>query len=203
MIVGLATDTHRRTMLAARTRAGLSSALSAIPAKPSGDGPPAARTRAMVNAMLGAPPSLCGGQRPKQAPLSRHPLAWLILLACIASVAGAADVPDEETRKILVAAVEAASVVDLYHARCRGDVSGRRTENLNKLLVGKLRITVLTVKDDLFPERSYRRAEQRLEQDFATILRDVGGCQGAKESTLPEQWKNRYEATLDAIRALP
>ncbi|MBK5964110.1 hypothetical protein CCR95_08435 [Thiocystis minor] len=130
-------------------------------------------------------------------------LAGLILGGFGVGSARAADVYDETTRQSLVEAVEAASVVDLYHARCRGDVSGRRTENLNKLLVGKLRITVLTVKDDLFPERSYRHAEQRLEQDFATALRDVGGCQGAKESPLPEQWKTRYEATLDAIRALP
>lgn len=130
-------------------------------------------------------------------------LTCLILGVCGIGSARAADVYDETTRQSLVAAVEAASVVDIYHARCRGDVSGRRMENLNKLLVSKLRITVLTVKDDYFPEHSYRRAEERLEQDFATALRDAGGCQGAKESTLPEQWKTRYEATLDAIRALP
>ncbi|WP_295409215.1 hypothetical protein [uncultured Thiocystis sp.] len=136
-------------------------------------------------------------------PLRSALLAGLVLGVCGGASARAADLYDETTRQSLVAAVEAASVVDLYHARCRGDVSGRQTENLNKLLVSKLRITVLTVKDDLFPERSYRRAEERLEQDFATVLREAGGCQGAKESPRPEQWKTRYEATLDAIRALP
>ena len=110
---------------------------------------------------------------------------------------------DEATRQILVEAVEAASAVDFYHARCRGDQSGRRMENLNKLLVSKLRITVLSVQDDLFPERSYRRTQQRLEEDFVTLLRDAGGCPGAKDSALPDTLRDRYDAKLGAIRGLP
>ena len=136
-------------------------------------------------------------------PITGFLIVWLILGACAASSARATNAFDEATRQILVDAVTAASVVDMYHARCRGDVSGRRMENLNKLLVSKLRITVLTVEDDYFPERSYRRVQQRLEQDFSTILRDAGGCPGAKESTLPEQLKAHYDAGLDAVRALP
>ncbi|MBK1720782.1 hypothetical protein CKO23_00765 [Thiocystis violacea] len=110
---------------------------------------------------------------------------------------------DTETKQLLVDAVEAAADMDLYNTRCRGDVSGRGTDNLNKAMVGKLRTTVLSVLDDLFPEHSYRRAQQRLEADFLVRLRDIGGCQGAKDAGLPEQLRERYQEKLDAIRALP
>jgi hypothetical protein len=110
---------------------------------------------------------------------------------------------DETTRALLVTAVEAASAVDFYNARCRGAVSGRALDDLNKLVVGKLRTTVLSIQDDFFPEQDYRRAQQRLEQDFAQTLRDAGGCPGAKESALPERLRARHQKQLDAIRALP
>ena len=110
---------------------------------------------------------------------------------------------DEGTEQLLVEAVEAAADLDLYNARCRGDVSGRRTEVLNKAMVGKLRTTVLAVQDDLFPERSYRRTQQRLESDFLDRLREIGGCQGAKDSELPDALRRRYQEKLDAVRALP
>ena len=44
-------------------------------------------------------------------------------------------------------AVEAAVEFDLYNARCRSDGSGRRTDNLNKELASKFRMTVLDVQD--------------------------------------------------------
>lgn len=110
---------------------------------------------------------------------------------------------DADTQTLLVEAVEAAADLDAYHARCRGDGSGRRLENLSKLIVGKLRTTVLTVQDDLFPERNYRRTQERLERDFIERLQAAGGCQGAKDSTLPEELRQRYETTLESIQRLP
>jgi hypothetical protein len=102
-----------------------------------------------------------------------------------------------------VAAVEAASALDQYNARCRSDVSGRHTDNLNKELVGKLRITVISVQDDHFPEHSYRRAQTRLQEQFLEVLRQAGGCKGAKDSSLPQTLRDRYRTALDAIKALP
>ena len=110
---------------------------------------------------------------------------------------------DAQTRSRLVTAVEAASALDFYNARCRGAISGRAMDDLNKVVVGKLRTTVLSIQDDLFPEGDYRRAQQRLEQDFVRLLRDTGGCPGAKESGLPERLRARHKEGLDAIRALP
>lgn len=127
---------------------------------------------------------------------------WLLALYLIAPRLVAGDL-DPATRQTLIDGVTTATAMDLYHARCRGDISGRQTDNLNKLLVSKLRTTVLSVEDDLFPERSYRLTRQRLEQDFLARLRDVGGCPGAKETGLPDRLRASYEAALEAIRALP
>lgn len=132
--------------------------------------------------------------------------AWggrLLLTLCLLAPPLAAGEFDPATRQILIDGVTSATAMDIYYARCRGDISGRQTDNLNKLLVGKLRTTVLSVEDDLFPERDYRRARQRLEQDFLATLRDAGGCPGAKTSGLPERLRASYDSALDAIRALP
>jgi hypothetical protein len=110
---------------------------------------------------------------------------------------------DEETKQLLVNAVEAAAELDLYHARCRRDVSGRRTDNLNKELVSKFRMTVIEVQDDMFPEGSYRRAQERLQRAFLAKLKDAGGCKGAKEQGMVEQLRGRYDDLLREIEKLP
>ena len=93
--------------------------------------------------------------------------------------------------------------MDLYNARCRSDQSGRRTDNLNKLLASKFRLTVLKVQDDLFPEKSYRRAQTRLQEEFLARLKAAGGCPGAKEAGLPAQLGDRYQALMREIERLP
>jgi hypothetical protein len=110
---------------------------------------------------------------------------------------------DEPTEKLLVEAVEAAYALDLYHARCRSDGSNRRTENLNKLLASRMRMTVLRVQDDMFPERNYRRVQERLQNDFLEMLRERGGCAGVKDSDLPAELRARYDEKIRAIEALP
>lgn len=110
---------------------------------------------------------------------------------------------DEEQARVLVEAVESASALDLYNARCRSDNSGRFMDNLNKALVGRLRITVITIQDDLFPERGYRQAQRRMQEDFLKTLSDAGGCKGAKESGLPERMRARHRELLEAIERLP
>jgi hypothetical protein len=127
----------------------------------------------------------------------------LVLLLVPALAAALAPLLDEETEQLLVEAVTAAAELDLYHARCRSDVSGRRTDNLNKELASKFRMTVLKVQDDLFPERSYRRAQERLQRDFLAKLKAAGGCSGAKASGMPAQLRNRYNELVGEIERLP
>jgi hypothetical protein len=115
----------------------------------------------------------------------------------------AADAVDEATARFLIEAVTAASDYDQFQARCRNDVSGRRSENLNKLLVNKFRLTLTGVQDKYFPERSYRLVQPRLQQEFLERLNGIGGCPGAKEQGLLEQLRTRYEALYDRLQSLP
>jgi hypothetical protein len=142
----------------------------------------------------------------RNAPPSGH-LPRLLLLAMFTMAASGASFAqpllDETTERLLVDAVTAASEVDLYHSRCRSDVSGRRTSNLNKTLVSKFRMTVLKVEDDLFPEGSYRRAQERLQRDFLAKLKEAGGCEEAKRAGMPEQLRERYDELVREIERLP
>ncbi len=136
----------------------------------------------------------------------RRPPRWMLaglLLACASQAPGAQLLLDEQTEQLLVQAVEAAVEFDLYNARCRSDGSGRRTDNLNKNLASKFRMTVLKVQDELFPEGSYRRAQERLQRDFLDKLKEAGGCKGAKEQGMPAQLRDRYDNLMREIDALP
>jgi len=127
-------------------------------------------------------------------------LAPLILAS---GMAVAQPLLDENTERLLVEAVSAAADVDLYNARCRSDQSGRRTNNLNKILASKFRLTVLKIQDDLFPEGSYRRAQARLQEEFLARLKEAGGCAGAKEADMPTVLGDRYDDLLHQIEKLP
>lgn len=133
-------------------------------------------------------------------------MALLVLLAGLTvgtPVRAVVDLIDAATQQLLVEAVTAASDYDLFQARCRGDVSGRQSENLNKVLVNRFRLTLIQVQDKYFPERSYRLVQPRLQQELLTRLNEMGGCQGAKDLGLREQLRTRYETLLDRLANLP
>ncbi|MGB5736884.1 MAG: hypothetical protein WBM40_20825 [Thiohalocapsa sp.] len=130
--------------------------------------------------------------------------AGFALLALLtAGNARSGTLVDEQTEQLLVNAVEAAFEFDLFNNRCRSDQSGRRTENLNKELASRFRMTVLDVEDDLFPEGYYRDAEARMQRDFLERLRDMGGCAGAKTDRLRDSLSERYDAAMAEIAAKP
>jgi len=135
--------------------------------------------------------------------MRRSALPTALLLCLLTGPAYAQGLIDEHTERLLVEAVTAAVELDLYNARCRSEVSGRRTENLNKTLASRFRLTVIRVQDDMFPERSYRRVQERLQQDFLDRLREVGGCREAKQAGMQEELNDRYQRLMQEIRALP
>ena len=148
-------------------------------------------------------PMACEQTAPRRTARARLSLAAALLLGIGAVQLRAQPLLDEDTQRLLVEAVEAASELDLYGARCRRDVSGRHTDNLNKVLASKFRMTVLEVEDDLFPEKSYRRAKDRLQRDFLAKLKEAGGCKEAKRSGMPASLRERYDALMGGIDALP
>lgn len=134
-------------------------------------------------------------------------LVWglgAVLLALLGPLQLQAQVQlDEQTQALIVNAVEAAFELDLYNNRCRQDRSGRRTENLNKVLASGFRMTVLDAQDDLFPEGYYRDAQARMSEDFLRRLREMGGCSGAKEAKLRDALRERYEQAIAQLEAFP
>jgi len=76
-------------------------------------------------------------------PTGRRQAGVLAALVLASGLASAQPLLDENTQRLLVEAVSAAADFDLYNARCRSDQSGRRTDNLNKILARKFRMTVL------------------------------------------------------------
>lgn len=127
----------------------------------------------------------------------------LLTIALFAQPLTAQPLLDESTEGLLVDAVEAAVAWDLYNARCRSDGSGRRAANLNKELASRFRMTLIDVQDDLFPEGSYRRAQERLQRDFLDQLKEAGGCREAKKSGMPGRLRERYDELMREIEALP
>jgi len=138
-------------------------------------------------------------------PTCNAKVVLLLALPLLGAPGAQAVTPDlrPETQQVLVDAVEAAAALDFYNARCRSDDSGRNSDNLNKQLVSKLRLTIVTVQDEWFPERDYRAVQKRLVEQSAELLRQAGGCKPAKEAGLPEQLNARYRKGVAAIEALP
>jgi len=126
-----------------------------------------------------------------------------LFLAVSTPLLSARSLLDAETKELLVAAVEAATELDLYNARCRHDRSGRHVDNLNKELVNKLRMTVLQVEDELFPDRSYRRVQERLQRESLARLKQAGGCEGAKKAGMPDRLRVRYDELMEEIERSP
>jgi hypothetical protein len=138
---------------------------------------------------------------PRQAARRRSRLMAVLVLT--SGLVTAQPALDENTQGLLVEAVTAAADLDLYNARCRSDQSGRRTNNLNKILASKFRLTVLKVQDDLFPEGSYRPAQARLQEAFLTRLKEAGGCAGAKAAGMPAALGERCDTLTLQIEQLP
>jgi hypothetical protein len=109
----------------------------------------------------------------------------------------------ENTQALLTHAVEVAFALDLYNSRCRSDLSGRRSENLNKELASRFRLTIIDVQDDYFPEGYYRDAQARMEADFLDRLRTLGGCAGAKAAGLRDTLREDYQQAMAQVARQP
>ncbi len=105
----------------------------------------------------------------------------------------AAPLRDPQLAPLLVNLVTTAVELDLYNSYCRKDGAGRYGDNLNKTLVSRYQMTILDVQDRYFPERDYRAAQKRLEQQFFNQLQALGGCAAAKQQGFFEQLRERFD----------
>ncbi len=139
--------------------------------------------------------------------MNRLPQISAIALVCLVlwntATPGPRDPLDPVTAELLVNLVRVAAEYDLYSARCRGDISGRRTDNLKKVLIRRYRITPIQVQDDYFPERSHRAARRNIEKDFVQQIAQLGGCREAKKAGFQDDLRARYQELMDRLHEMP
>ncbi|MBB1124777.1 hypothetical protein [Thiospirillum jenense] len=114
----------------------------------------------------------------------------------------AAPLRDPQMAPLLLTLVTTAKELDLYNSRCRKDGAGRYSDNLNKTLVSRYRMTILDVQDRYFPERDYRAAQAQLDQHFFNQLQALGGCAAAKQQGFFEQLRERFDQALAELLRL-
>ncbi len=139
--------------------------------------------------------------------MSRSTLLSAIIILFLVPWSAATSAPREPlppaTAELLVELVRVAAEYDLYSARCRGDISGRRTDNLKKVLIRRYGLTPTQVQDDYFPERFHRDARRNIEKEFAGMLTQLGGCRKAKKAGFQDELRVRYLELMDKLRRLP
>ena len=139
--------------------------------------------------------------------MNRFPQSSVIALVCLilwsTAMPGPRDPVDPLTAELLVDLVRVAAEYDLYSARCRGDLSGRRTDNLKKAMIRKYGLTPTQVQDDYFPERSHQAARRNIEKDFVQQIAQLGGCREAKKAGYLDDLRDRNLELLDKLNRLP
>lgn len=131
------------------------------------------------------------------------PIALLSALFAIGQPAHAVNLlVSEETGQLLAELVRASAEYDLYNARCRGNAASTKTEDSNRLLLSKYRLTVNQVIAN-FIGRDDRAERIAMEQLFLQKLNQLGGCAEAKKQGLQKQLDQKYRQLFEQISDLP
>ena len=108
----------------------------------------------------------------------------------------------DETASLLVELVRASLEYDLYNARCRGNAASTKTEDSNRLLIFKYRLTVNQVIN-YYIGQDDRAEKAAIEQTFLQKLSSMGGCALAKKSGLPKQLDKNYRQLFEQVSNQP
>lgn len=129
-----------------------------------------------------------------------------IVLACMLvtslGVFSAKPLISEEASGLLVELVRASLEYDLYNARCRGNAASTKTEDSNRILLFKYRLTVNQVIN-LYIGQDDRAEKARIEQNFLQKLSSVGGCSMAKKRGLLKKLDQDYQQFFEQISNQP
>lgn len=128
------------------------------------------------------------------------------LFICLLSISHASFTANllvsEETGRLLAELVRASAEYDLYNARCRGNAASTKTEDSNRLLLAKYRLTVNQVITN-FIGRDDRAERAAMEQLFLQKLNQLGGCAEAKKRGLQRELDQKYRQLFEQISDLP
>ena len=129
-----------------------------------------------------------------------------ITLACMfaASLNAVAANPliSDETGKLLADLVRTSLEYDLYNARCRGNAASTKTDDSNRLLISKYKLTVNQIIN-FYIGKDERAERAAVEQDFLQKISQMGGCKPAKEKGLLDALDQNYRQLIERISNLP
>jgi hypothetical protein len=129
-----------------------------------------------------------------------------IVLACVLAISLSAfatnPLVSEETGKLLAELVRTSLEYDLYNARCRGNAASTKTDDSNRLLLSKYKLTVTQVIN-LYIGEDDRAERAAMQQDFLRKIGQMGGCKMAKKKGLREELDQSYRQLFEQISNLP
>ena len=91
---------------------------------------------------------------------------------------------------------------DLYNARCRGNAASTKTDNSNRLLISRYKLTVSQIIN-LYIGKEERAERASIEQEFIQKISQMGGCKMAKKKGLLEELDQKYRQLFEQISNLP
>ena len=129
-------------------------------------------------------------------------IALVFTLAISLSAYSANPLISGDTGRLLADLVRTSLEYDLYNARCRGNAASTKTDDSNRLLISKYKLTVDQVIN-LYIGKDERAEKATIEQDFVQRIGQMGGCSMAKKKGLREALDQRYRQLIEQISNLP
>lgn len=124
------------------------------------------------------------------------------MLAISLSAFSANPLISDGTGKLLADLVRTSLEYDLYNARCRGNAASTKTDDVNRLLISKYKLTVNQVIN-LYIGKDERAEKAIIEQDFIQKIAQLGGCRMAKKKGLLEEVDQQYRHLFEQISNMP
>lgn len=129
-------------------------------------------------------------------------IALVLMFAISLSAFSANPLISEETGRMLADLVRTSLEYDLYNARCRGNAASTKTDNSNRLLISRYKLTVSQIIN-LYIGKEERAERASIEQEFIQKISQMGGCKMAKKKGLLEELDQKYRQLFEQISNLP
>lgn len=132
-------------------------------------------------------------------------LSKLLLYCCLVSshaVSAAGPALPDASGKLLAELVRASLAYDVYNARCRGNTASTKTNDSNRLLLRKYRLTVNQVIN-LYLGTDDRQVKTDIQNQVLEKIADLGGCRSAKQQGLLKTLDLNYRQLLEQVADLP
>jgi hypothetical protein len=107
----------------------------------------------------------------------------------------------EATGELLANLVRTSLEYDLYNTRCRGNAASTKTDDSNRLLISKYKLTVNQVINQ-YIGTDFRAERAAIEQAFLQKIGQMGGCNMAKKKGLLEALNTGCEFYCSSYRSL-